>query len=106
MEDVMIITIEEKEYKFEFDRKRIIKAEEVYAVNVSEMKNRIVSQSYRIWCAGLDKNHSNISVEARMDLFDKYNLETKKSMEVVGFLIERIASFINPTQANTVEENE
>ena len=93
------IEIGGKKYTFELDRDRIIKAEEVYGVSITKVEERIVSQSYKTWVAGLDKHHGKLSVGERMDLYDEYNQETGKSMEVVSYLMETIGNFINPTQA-------
>lgn len=97
MKNIKKVTIGDKEYTFELDRKHIIKAEEVFGVSLVKIEEQVVSQSYKLWTAGLDKNHNNISVDARMDLYDEYNKETANSMEVVGFLMEIISNFLQPT---------
>ncbi|QIK69952.1 hypothetical protein G7062_06470 [Erysipelothrix sp. HDW6C] len=99
------IEINGEEYTFELNRRQIIKAEEVYGVSLVDMQSRVISQSYKLWCAGLDMHHSNISIEKRMDLYDQYNEEKGLSMTIVSYLINRITAFVSPTQTNTVEKD-
>lgn len=97
MANLKQIKIKDDKYTFELDRNGIIKAEEEYGVSITKVEERIISQSYKLWVAGLDKHHGKLSVGERMDLYDEYNEEAGKSMEVVSFLMESISNFINPT---------
>lgn len=97
MENIKKITVGDVEYTFEFDRKAIIKAEEVFGFSVTNIETKLISQSYKLWVAGLDKHHNNLSVEAREDLYDAYNAETGKSMEVIEFLMGVVGNFFKPT---------
>ena len=97
MENVKVVKIGDNEYTFELDRKAIIRAEEVYGVSLVKVEEQLISQSYKLWSAGLHKHHNNISIDARYDLFDELNQQDGSSMEVVGFLIEVIGNFLNPT---------
>lgn len=97
MKNIKVIKIGEQDYTFEFDRNAIIKAEEVFGVSLMDIQTKLISQSYKLWVAGLDKNHKNLSVNARMDLYDAYNQETGESMEIIKFLMDHISNFLNPT---------
>ena len=97
MKNNKVIKIDGVEYTFELDRDSIIKAEEVFGVSLMEVQSKLISRSYKLWVAGLDKNHNNISVKARMDLYDAYNQETGESMEIIKFLMDHISNFLNPT---------
>lgn len=98
MENVKVVKIGDNEYKFELDRAGIIRAEEVYGVSLVKIEEQLISQSYKLWSAGLHKHHNNISIEKRYDLFDELNRQDGSSMEVIGFLVETIGNFLNPTQ--------
>lgn len=93
------IDIGGEQYTLELDRDVIIQAEERYGFALIYFDTQIMSQSYKLWSALLHKNHSNLSVEKRKDLFDTYNQETGEAFEVVREFVEFIGnSFLAPTQ--------
>ena len=98
MEKNKLINIGGKEYKFELDRKHIILAEENFGVSLVKIEEQIISQSMKIWAAGLQKHHNKLSLDERYDLYEAYRDEGEDVMEVITFLIEQISNFLQPTQ--------
>lgn len=97
MEAIKVIKVGDEEFTLELDRKSIMRAEEVYGVSISKVEDQFVSQSYKLFRAALHKNHSNISIDARDDLFDKFVEEGGDRQEVVNFLLEQFGNFFKPT---------
>ena len=100
------IKIGDKKYTFEFGRMDIIRAEEEYGFKILKLEDQLVSQSIRIWVAGLHRHHKDLSFEERVDLFEQYNEETGQALEVAGELIETVANFLNPTPTKKQETEE
>ena len=97
------VTIGGLPYTFEMDRKHVVLAETKFGFNLMNFQNQLITQSLAMWKAGLQKNHANISHEAREDLYDKYLEEGNAPMEIVSQLLEVYTAFVAPTQTDTKE---
>lgn len=100
MSKVLIIDVEEKEYKFALDRNEIVRAEKM-GFKLKEIENSPVTQISLFWLVGLHKFHPNLNEKQALGLFDKYIDEGGDVNEVIEFLSNEYAAFFQTTQADT-----
>ena len=97
-----IITIGEDEFTLEVNRRAIMIGERDFGFRITEIDSHLFTQSYAIFCLALELHHSDLGIEERQDLFDKYNQEVGDGagLEVVMEIVEVIGNFLNsPKQA-------
>lgn len=96
-----IVEIGEQKYTFELDRQAVVNLEENIGFAITKVETQPVVQSGNLWVGGLQKNHPKLSFRARMDLLDAFQEEGGDVSEMVEFLVEQYASFLQTIPTDT-----
>lgn len=100
MSKVLIAEIGGKEYKFALDRKEIIRAE-ARGFSAREIENSPTTQMSFLWEAGLHKFQPNLKLEESLGLMDTYIEEDGDIAEIIEFLSNEYAAFLQATPTNS-----
>ena len=100
MNKVLVIDVENKEYKFALDRSEIVRAEKI-GLKLREIETSPLTQISIFWCVGLHKLQPSLNEKQCLALLDKYVEEDGDVNEVIEFLSNEYAAFFQTTQANT-----
>lgn len=95
-----------KNYTFELDRTTVIYLEEEVGFAVSKVEAQPVTQSRNIWVGGLQKHHPKLKFATRVDLYHTFQEEGGDVSEIVAFLIEQYASFLQTIPNDTQKKKE
>jgi len=100
MAKVLITDIDGKEYKFALDRTEIIRAEKL-GFKIREIENEPLTQISLFWFIGLHKFQPEIKQEEAFELLDKFMEEGGNLPEIVEFLSNEYAAFLQTTPTNS-----
>lgn len=100
------IKIKDKDYTFELDRNTVVYLEEEAGFSVTKVGDQPVTQSRRMWVGGLQKHHPRLNLKTRIDLFHDAQEEGWDVSEIIEFLIEQYASFLQTTPTDTKKKKE
>lgn len=101
-----IVDIGGKDYTFELDRRTVIYLEEETGFAVAKVENQPVTQSRNIWVGGLQKHHPKLKFNTRVDLYHTFVDEGGDVSEIVAFLIEQYAGFLQTNPKDTQKKKE
>lgn len=88
--EIMLIEIEEKEYKLGFKTRTDVKRAEELGLNLSEIEAKPVSVTAKLFYTGLLANQPSITEDEADKLLDKYVDEGGDIGEFNAFLIKQI----------------
>lgn len=100
MSKVLIIDVQEKEYKFALDRKEIVRAEKI-GFRIRDIENSPITQISLFWKVGLHKYQPNLNDNQCDELMDLYIEEGGDINEVIEFLSNEYVAFLQTTQVDT-----
>lgn len=94
MSKVLVIEIEDKEYKLGYPTRKSVKVAEENGLDVMNNMDKLVNMTDKLFYTGLMAYQDNIKENEAEELLDKYIAEGGDSEEIFKFLTEQYMGFI------------